>query len=85
MNATCAHQLINRNQEINRFVIVFGVQHGKAADPVIMHARARHSTRFLSTGIRVKLVTKIQYGRNVCTLVWVQLYTVYFLRVSRPF
>ena len=40
-----------------------GVQPGKAADPVIMHARARHSARFLSTGIRVKLVTKIQCTR----------------------
>ena len=41
-------------------LLFFGVQPGKAANPVIMHARARYSTRIFGTAIRVKLVQKKQ-------------------------
>ena len=40
----------------------FGVQPRKAANPVIMHARARYSTRISGTAVRVKLVQKKTVG-----------------------
>ena len=48
------------NAEMSQFNLGTGVQHRKAANPVIMHARARYSTRIFGTGIRVKLVYKKQ-------------------------